>query len=79
MLAEFKNEPVLDFNQEANRKQQAEALMLVQSQLGREYDLIIGEERLKSGKTFKSINPSKKSEVVGIFQSACACCFLFAS
>jgi 1-pyrroline-5-carboxylate dehydrogenase len=72
MLAEFKNEPVLDFNQDANRKQQAQALALVQSQLGHEYDLIIGEERLKSGKTFKSINPSKKSEVIGIFQSATA-------
>ena len=70
MLAEFKNEPVLDFSQESNRKRQSDALALVQSQLGREYDLIIGAERLKSGKTFQSINPSKKSEVVGIFQSA---------
>jgi len=70
MVAEFKNEPVLDFSQESNRKKQAEALTLVQSQLGREYDLIIGTEHLKSGKTFKSINPSKKSEVVGVFQSA---------
>ena len=70
MPAEFKNELVLDFSQESNRKKQSEALALVQSQLGREYDLIIGAERLKSDKTFKSINPSKKSEVVGIFQSA---------
>ena len=68
-LAEFKNEPVLDFSQESNRKKQAEALALIQSQLGREYDLIIGAERLQSGKTFQSINPSRKSEVVGYFQS----------
>ena len=72
MPAEFTNEPVLDFSQEANRKKQSEALALIQSQLGREYDLIIGNERLKSGKTFKSINPSRKSEVVGVFQSATA-------
>jgi 1-pyrroline-5-carboxylate dehydrogenase len=72
MPTEFKNEPVLDFNQEANRKQQAEALALVQSQLGREYDLILGNECAKSGKTFKSINPGKKSEIIGIFQSATA-------
>lgn len=70
MPAEFKNELVLDFSQESNRKKQSEALSLVQSQLGREHELIIGAERLKSDKTFKSINPSKKSEVVGIFQSA---------
>jgi len=70
MPAEFKNELVLDFSQESNRKKQSDALALVQSQLGCEYDLIIGGEHFKSGKTFKSINPSKKSEVVGVFQSA---------
>src|SRR5512138_601310 len=70
MPTPFKNEPVLDFSQEANRKKQLEAIALVQSQLGREYELIIGNERLKSGKTFRSINPSRKSEVIGIFQSA---------
>jgi 1-pyrroline-5-carboxylate dehydrogenase len=70
MRGEFKNEPVLDFSQEPNRQKQAEALLRVQSQLGREYDLIIGTEGLKSGKTFQSINPSRKSEVVGVFQSA---------
>jgi 1-pyrroline-5-carboxylate dehydrogenase len=70
MPAEFKNELVLDFSQESNRTKQAEALALVQSQLGREHDLIIGGQRLKGNKTFKSINPSKKSEVVGYFQSA---------
>jgi 1-pyrroline-5-carboxylate dehydrogenase len=70
MPAEFKNELVLDFSQESNRRKQSEALTLIQSRLGREHDLIIGSEHLKSGKTFKSINPSRKSEVVGIFQSA---------
>jgi 1-pyrroline-5-carboxylate dehydrogenase len=70
MPAEFKNELVLDFSQESNRKKQSDALALVQSQLGCEYDLIIGGEHFKSGKTFNSINPSKKSEVVGVFQSA---------
>jgi 1-pyrroline-5-carboxylate dehydrogenase len=70
MPAEFKNETVLDFSQGSNRTKQAEALAQVQSQLGREYDLIIDGEPIKSNKTFKSINPSRKSEVVGIFQSA---------
>ena len=70
MPSEFMNEPMLDFSLEQNRMRQSEALARVQSQLGREYDLIIGDERLKSGKTFQSINPSKKSETVGVFQSA---------
>jgi 1-pyrroline-5-carboxylate dehydrogenase len=70
MPDEFKNEQVLDFNQDSNRKKQEEALALVQSQLGREYGLIIGAERLKSSRAFQSINPSRKAEVVGHFQSA---------
>lgn len=72
MVPEFKNEAAVDFSQEANRKKQFDALELVQSQLGREYDLIIGKERLKSPKTFNSINPSNKSQVVGVFQSGTA-------
>ncbi len=70
MNSEFKNEALLDFSQEANRSGQLKALELVQSQLGRTYDLIIGGKRLKSDKTFQSINPSKKSEIIGLFQSA---------
>lgn len=70
MAVEFRNESVLDFSDESNRAKQLEALTLVQSQLGREHELIIGGERLKSSKTFKSLNPSKKSEIVGVFQSA---------
>lgn len=70
MPVEFKNEPLLDFSEEENRIKQLEALEFVQSQLGREYDLIIGKEKLKSGGSFKSFNPSRKSDVIGTFQSA---------
>ncbi|MBN2317545.1 MAG: L-glutamate gamma-semialdehyde dehydrogenase [Acidobacteria bacterium] len=70
MPAEFKNEPLMDFNNEENRKKQSDALDQVLSQLGREHDLIIGTEKLKSGASFKSYNPSKKSDVIGTFQSA---------
>jgi 1-pyrroline-5-carboxylate dehydrogenase len=70
MLSEFKNEPVLDFGLETNRKKQHDALAVVQKQLGREYDLIIGGQKLRSPKKLSSINPSDKSQVVGVFQSA---------
>ena len=72
MITEFKNEPVVDFAVESNRKIQQQALDVVQRQLGREYDLIIGSERLKSPKTFTSINPSNKNQVIGVFQSGTA-------
>ena len=68
MLPEFKNEPVLDFAQESTHRKQRDALELVQSQLGREYDLIIGDQHLKVSTKFTSINPSKRSEVIGVFQ-----------
>jgi len=68
MLPEFKNEPVLDFAQESTHRKQRDALELVQSQLGREYDLIIGDQHLKASAKFTSINPSKRSEVIGVFQ-----------
>src|SRR5437867_12969001 len=68
MLPEFRNEPILDFSLETNRKEQTEALELVQRRLGREYDLIIGSERVKAPKKFTSINPSSKSEVIGVFK-----------
>jgi 1-pyrroline-5-carboxylate dehydrogenase len=70
MPAEFKNEPLVDFNNEENKTRQSEALAFVQSQLGREYDLIVGTEKLRSSGSFKSCNPSKKSDVIGTFQSA---------
>jgi 1-pyrroline-5-carboxylate dehydrogenase len=70
MLPEFVNEPVLNFDTPANGKKQLEALETVQSRLGREYDLIIGSNRVKGPKTFVSLNPGAKSQVIGTFQSA---------
>ena len=72
MLQEFKNETVLDFTRESDRKNQSAALELVQSRLGREYDLIIGSGRIKSPKTFASINPGETSQAIGVFQSGTA-------
>jgi 1-pyrroline-5-carboxylate dehydrogenase len=70
MLSEFKNEKYLDFSKEDNRKKMLEALEKVHSEFGKEYDLIINGERVKTKDKFKSYNPSEKEEVVGIFQKA---------
>ena len=46
------------------------AIERVRGQLGREYDLIIGGERVKTADKIKSLNPSRPSQVVGIHQKA---------
>jgi 1-pyrroline-5-carboxylate dehydrogenase len=66
----FKNEPLTDFTDPKNKKKFEEALVKVQSELGREYDLLINGFRYKTDEKLTSLNPSKPSEVVGIFQKA---------
>ncbi len=70
MIREFKNETYVDFSQEENRAKMESALAEVASHLGEEYELIIGAQRLKAPKQFKSINPSNKDEIVAVHQKA---------
>ena len=46
------------------------ALDLVAGQLGREYDLVIGGQRLKTEDKIRSLNPARPAQVVGIHQKA---------
>ncbi len=69
-LTDFRNEPYTDFTQPDNRKLMESALAKVRGQLGREYDLLIGGERVRCEAKFQSTNPSRPSEVVGIHQKA---------
>jgi len=71
-LAAFHNEPYTDFSTTANRLAMQEALAKVRAQLGREYDLAIGGERLKTGDLLRSVNPSNPREVVGVHHRATA-------
>src|SRR5438270_375729 len=66
----FVNEPAVDFNKEENARKMRAAIEKVRSQLGREYDLIIGGKRAKTADKIKSINPAKPSQVVGLHQKA---------
>jgi 1-pyrroline-5-carboxylate dehydrogenase len=66
----FSNEPFVDFRREENVHKMRQALERVRTQLGREYDLIIGGRRLKAGNKFASINPSRPGQVIGVFQKA---------
>src|SRR5919112_1088378 len=67
---EFRNEPFTDFSQEENARAFREALAKVRSELGREYPLVIGGERIETGDILDSLNPARKTEVVCRFHKA---------
>ena len=67
-LDEFRNEPFVDFSNPENAERMRAAIERVRSELGREYPIIIGGEKIRLDGKFESINPAKRSEVVGIFQ-----------
>jgi len=70
-LAEFRNEPLCDFkgNPEHKRRME-EAMEEVRKELGREYDLVIKGERIKTPDKLYSYNPGQKGQVVGVFSKA---------
>ncbi|MGA2133359.1 MAG: L-glutamate gamma-semialdehyde dehydrogenase [Bryobacteraceae bacterium] len=69
-LAAFQNEAFTDFSAPANRRAMEEALAQVRAELGKEYELLIGGERLKTGDLLRSVNPSNPKEVVGVHHRA---------
>jgi 1-pyrroline-5-carboxylate dehydrogenase len=70
VLKEFTNEPYVDFTKDDNRKKMEQAIEQVEKELGKEYPLIIGGKKFQAKDKLISYNPSKKDEVVGIFQKA---------
>src|ERR1700677_1950362 len=66
----FINEPFFDFGSEDNARKMRAAIERVREQLGREYDLVIGGQRVKTTDKIKSLNPSRPSQIVGIHQKA---------
>ena len=70
-LPDFKNEPLSDFkNTPAHRRRMEYALDEIREELGREHDLVIGGERIKTQKKLYSYNPSHPDQVVGVFSQA---------
>jgi 1-pyrroline-5-carboxylate dehydrogenase len=66
----FRNEPATDFTNSDNARRMREALIKVGAELGREYDMVIGNRLIKTQQKITSINPARPSQVVGIFQNA---------
>ena len=70
MPTEFRNEPLTDFITADNINAMLAALEKVNSQLGREYPLVIGGERIKTDGKIDSINPANRTQIVGRFNKA---------
>lgn len=69
-LPEFRNEPFADFGVEATRTAMQQALHTVAAQLGKEFPLVIGGQRVTAKDKFNSYNPSQKDEVIAVCQRA---------
>ncbi|MGA2983447.1 MAG: L-glutamate gamma-semialdehyde dehydrogenase [Terriglobia bacterium] len=70
-LPDFKNEPLSDFkNNPAHRRRMEYALEEIREELGREHDLVIGGQRIKTQEKLNSYNPSRPDQVVGVFSQA---------
>jgi 1-pyrroline-5-carboxylate dehydrogenase len=70
MSTEFRNEPFTDFTNEANAQAMRDALEKVKGELGRDYPLVIGGERITTEDKLESINPANRTQVVGRFSKA---------
>ena len=66
----YRHEPAVDFSQEENKKAFQAALDKVESELGKEYSLIVGGEKVTTDKKITSINPGKKEQVIGVVSKA---------
>ncbi|HTZ33040.1 MAG TPA: L-glutamate gamma-semialdehyde dehydrogenase [Methylomirabilota bacterium] len=69
-VPEFTNEPFIDFSNPDNRKKMEEALKKVKAEFGHEYPMWIAGKKVVTEKKRKSTNPSRPSEVIGVFQDA---------
>ncbi|MFZ0994657.1 MAG: L-glutamate gamma-semialdehyde dehydrogenase [Candidatus Dormiibacterota bacterium] len=64
-LAPFRNEPTLDFSIAGVRSGFEGALARVRGQLGRDYPLLIGGQRVESDEVIESYNPAHPEQVIG--------------
>ena len=70
ILWQFSNEPLLDFSVPINRDRMANALALVEEELGRYYPLIIAGERMETEGSVTSFNPCVHKQAVGYVAQA---------
>lgn len=66
----FRNEPSTDFSRSENEREMRAALGKVRRELGREYPLVIGGERILTEEKISSSNPAHPEQIIGVFQKA---------
>ncbi|PRA02657.1 MULTISPECIES: L-glutamate gamma-semialdehyde dehydrogenase [unclassified Paenibacillus] len=66
----FVNEPFTPFAVQANQEAFEDALRQVEAELGQEYPIIIGGQKITSSRTLTSVNPAAKNQVVGTIHQA---------
>ncbi len=67
MKTPFTNEPLTDFSNPSHASAMTQAIEKVRGELGKTYPNHIGSQTVTSQETLASTNPSKKTEVVGVF------------
>ncbi|MBU9723785.1 MULTISPECIES: L-glutamate gamma-semialdehyde dehydrogenase [Bacillaceae] len=70
MVVPYKHEPFTDFTVEKNVEDYKKALAFVKGELGKEYPLIIGGEKIVTEDKYVSENPANKTEIVGYVSKA---------
>jgi RHH-type transcriptional regulator, proline utilization regulon repressor / proline dehydrogenase / delta 1-pyrroline-5-carboxylate dehydrogenase len=66
----YENAPLTNFAQPENQDKMRKALNEMRTRLGKEYPLVINGEKIFTGKTIASINPSSSGDVVGAVAEA---------
>ena len=61
----YENAPLLNFVFRENQERMRAALVQVRSRFGKEYPLVIGGEKVRTGKWIPSLNPSAPDQIVG--------------
>lgn len=69
-LPKFRNEAFIDFGISDVHRGMQEALRTAEAELGREYALVIGGERVTASRKLRSVNPAKPAQLVGVHQEA---------
>ncbi len=69
-ISPFRNEPIRDFSDPADRRSLEAAIARARESLGRRYPLVIGGRKLSGAGTIASINPARPGEVVGVVDEA---------
>src|SRR5437660_4014104 len=66
----YENAPLTNFVHQENQDRMRKALSEMRTRLGKEYPLVINGEKVFTGKTIASINPSSPEDVVGAVAEA---------